>query len=53
MGDQPAGPDIPVRMRLGDGDEYEVGTISDPAELPDFFRDLAAEADRQRADTSE
>ena len=55
MRDAPVAPSdgpraVPVRMRVGDGDEYEIGTVTSPDLLPDLLRETADQLERERAD---
>lgn len=40
---------VPIRMRVGDGEEHEIGTISEPDGLPELLRAVAEFFDSQAA----
>ena len=47
--------EIPIFMRIGDGSEEQIGSISRPDEFPAFLREAAdyAEAEQAKATNSE
>lgn len=40
--------EVPVRMRIGDGQERQIGSLTDPDEISDLLRGAADEIDAQR-----
>lgn len=45
--------DVPVRIRIGDGDLIEVGTVEYPDGVPELLRQVADEMESWRTCTPE